>query len=125
MCNAMAEAIGFAWEDTVKRERHLIDSLIETTHAAADAKARLETWKEAAATETQLRQELAEARVRNAQLVARLQLSEEKLELVTRLHQAEMEIAALKGEVAAAKTARSESRKRTPQVAEWHNAAPR
>jgi hypothetical protein len=117
-CNAVLEAMSSACEDAGNREQHLIESLVATTRAAADAKARLETWKEASATEVQLRQELAEARINNAQLVARLQMAEEKLELVARLHQAQAEIAALKGEVAAAKTARGETGKRTPQMAE-------
>jgi hypothetical protein len=125
MCQALVEAASVRCEDAQQRQHELVNALVASTHEAAESKARLEAWKEGAATEIQLRQELAEARINNAQLVARLHLAEEKLELAARLHQAQIEIAALKDEVAAAKTARGESRKRVPQVAEWHNVAPR
>jgi hypothetical protein len=109
-CQALEEGARAACEDATKRERHLIDSLIDATRTAADAKARLEASKEAAAIEARLRSELMEARIKNVHLMAMLKSSEEKVELATKLHQAQMEIAALKGEVAAVKTARGESR---------------
>jgi hypothetical protein len=125
VCRSVVEVAEEACAEAADRERDLIASLLELTHESAAATAALEVWKESAANEAKLRQELVQAQVCNAQLAAKLRVAEEKQELAGKLHQAQMEIATLRVELAEARLAAGGSRARNPKVAESYQPVPR
>lgn len=93
------EALSEAEAEFREREMELIKELFEARIAAAVATATLKARDKAVSGEAKLREELADARRENSRLQARLEVADEKAELLSQLHQARVELAALRGEV--------------------------
>lgn len=94
------------------REIELLDEVFEARLEAAVAQAQLKARDEASAKEAKLQKQLLDAKLENARLQASLEFAEEKQKLAAELHQAQLELVALKGKggSATAKLARPSSK---------------